>query len=134
MNKPTSTTTLHPNMRCTTVFDPCGCTFTTDVPKTYGGEGAYACPADMLAAAVASCMLSMVGLTGKKMGFDTYSITAAAACDESNGRISGITVTFTVPRILSDAEKEALHKAVTHCPVGSALAEHVHKEIKWLYR
>lgn len=120
-------------MRCTTAFAPCGCTFTTDVPKTFGGEGVNACPADMLAAAVASCMLSMVGLTGKKMGFDTDGITAAAACDESNGRISGITVTFTVPRVMTEAEKEAMHKAVTHCPVGSALAEHVHKEIRWVF-
>lgn len=85
----------------------------------------------MLAAAVTSCMLSMVGLTGKKKGFDTDGITAAATCAEEHGKITALHVEFTVPRVLSDKEKEALEYAVTHCPVGSALSSHVHKEITW---
>lgn len=118
-------------MRCRTKFAACDCTFTTDVPKVFGGEGEYVSPGDMLAATVASCMLSMAGLTGKKLGFETKGITAAASCAEENGKIACICVDITVPQQLGEKEREALKHAVAHCPVGAALGEHVRKEVTW---
>lgn len=120
-------------MRCMTTFTHCDCTFNTDVPQAFGGEGQYVSPADMLAATVASCMLSMAGLTGKKHGFDTEGITAEAACTEENGQLSALCVTINVPKQLTEKEKQALQTAVAHCPVGNALNDRIHKDIRWTF-
>ncbi len=118
-------------MRCTTSFHPCGCEFTTDVPADFGGKGECATPGDMLAAAVASCMLSMMGLTGKKLGFETAGISIAASCEEKGSDITALNLAVNLPQDYSEEQRKALAHAAEHCPVGSSIAERVKKNITW---
>lgn len=118
-------------MRCQTQFHNSSDRFTTDVPTVFGGVGEHVSPGEMLAATVASCMLSMMGLTGRKHGFSTDGITAAASCEEKGGAISAINFDITLPPTLTVEQKEALRQAAAHCPVGSALATHVKKNMTW---
>lgn len=131
MKNNTSTTTLDAKMRCRTEFHPCGCTIHTDVPKVYGGEGHYAAPGDLLAATVASCMLSMMALTGRKHGMSTDGMTASACCEEANGRIQALHLEFCVPGTLTAEQKTLLQQCTENCPVGNALSDKVQKHITW---
>lgn len=118
-------------MRCATEFRPCACRFTTDVPAVHGGKGENPTPGDMLAAAVASCMLSMFGLTGKKHGFDAEGISIAASCEEQGSSITALNLAVSLPREYTEEQRKALAAAAAHCPVGSAIAERVQKNISW---
>lgn len=127
----TSTTTLHDKMRCHTQFCNNTDTFTTDVPTAFGGIGEHVSPGELLAATVASCMLSMMGLAGRKHGFSAAGITVAAACEEKGGAITAINFDITLPAGLTDTQREALHRAAANCPVGNAIADRVKKNITW---
>lgn len=128
----TSTTTLQDKMRCHTQFRDSSDAFTTDVPTVFGGMGEHVSPGEMLAATVASCMLSMMGLTGRKHGFSTEGVTAAAACEEKGGAITAINFDITLPADLTEEQRKLLHQAAANCPVGNAIADRVKKNITWL--
>lgn len=133
MNTPTSITIHQGGIRCHTTYQPSGKEFTTDVSTAMGGAGEHPSPAAMLAASVASCMLSMMGWLGKNKGFDTTGISIAAGFTEDKGVISELSFDITVPMELTAPQQRMLEGAVKSCPVGNAIAPAVQKNIRWNY-
>lgn len=133
MNTHTSETIHRGGIRCHTTFRPSQCEFTTDVSAAMGGAGENPSPAAMLAASVASCMLSMIGWLGNNKGFDTTGISIAAGFAEEKGVISALSFDITVPMELTAPQKRMLEGAVKSCPVGNAIAPTVQKIIRWNY-
>ena len=79
MQNETSHTILGEHMHCCTVFNlPSHPTICTAVPKKLGGLGEHPSPGELLAATVASCMLSNVAYTGEQKNFPTKGITVSA--------------------------------------------------------
>lgn len=131
MNNPTSITVHQGGIRCHTTYQPSGKEFTSDVSAAMGGAGEHPSPAAMLAASVASCMLSMIGWLGQNKGFDTTGISIAAGFTEEKGVISALHFDITVPMALTAPQQRMLEGAVKSCPVGNAIAPTVQKDIHW---
>lgn len=127
----TSSTMHTGSMRCHTNFTPSGATFATDVPTALGGRGENPTPGDMLAACVASCMLSMIAYTGRRIEQDTEGICIKAACTEGPRGISGIELDISVPITVPAAERKVLEAAARSCPVGNAIHPDIPKKITW---
>ena len=127
----TSITTHLGDVRCQSIFTPSKEEFFTDIETAAGGKGEYPSPADMLAATVASCMLSMMAWTGKKRGFDTRGISIAASAEEKGGKLTAMHFHITVPQNCDGGTRLHLEAAVKHCPVGNALASSIEKHITW---
>lgn len=127
----TSITTHLGDVRCQSIFTPSKEEFFTDIETAAGGKGEYPCPADMLAATVASCMLSMMAWTGKKHGFDTRGISIAAQAEEKGGKLTALHFHITVPQNVDGGTRLHLEAAVKHCPVGNALSSSIEKHITW---
>lgn len=101
-----------------------GTTMVTDAPPERGGEGRSFSPTDLCAMSAAMCALSVMGLYAKQNGLDidgtTYSV--AKTMSENPRRIAKIEITFSFPpRDYSDADKQALARAVDSCPVKLSL-------------
>lgn len=127
----TSITTHTGDVRCETIFSPSKETFCTDIETAAGGKGICPCPADMLAASVASCMLSMIAWTGKKHGFETRGVTIAAKAEGKGGKLSDLHFHITVPQNIDGGTRLHMEAAVKHCPVGNAISSSVAKHITW---
>lgn len=126
-----SITTHTGDVRCETLFSPSKETFCTDIGTASGGKGICPSPADMLAASVASCMLSMIAWTGRKHHFDTRGITIAAKAEEQGGKLTAMHFHITVPQNADGGTRLHMEAAVKHCPVGNAISPSVTKHITW---
>ena len=118
-------------MRCHSNFTPSGECFATDVPAALGGRGEYPAPAHMLAACVASCMLSMIAYTAARRGLPSDGICIKAACEEGTRGISALILNITVPMIVAHADRKVLEVAARSCPVGNAIHPDIEKKIIW---
>ena len=121
-------------MRChTEFFGPARAEISTDVDAELGGRGEMPSPGELLAATVASCMLSMVAYTGARKGFDAAGVCIQAACGEGSQGIGSLDIEITVPMPTTPQQRKLMEAAVANCPVGNSLHPAIAKRISWLW-
>ena len=102
----------------------------TDAPKDNHGKGEAFSPTDLVATALASCMLSVMGIVAKKEGItsiDGTTVEVTKVMLTEPRRIGEIHVAITFPNNhYSDKEKKMYEHAALTCPVAKSL----HPELK----
>lgn len=95
----------------------------TDAPLDNHGRGEYFSPTDMVAAALASCMLTIMGMAAKTHDIDIAGtkVSITKVMSASPRRIGEIIVEFDFPRDYTDREKKILENAGDTCPVAFSL-------------
>ena len=104
----------------------------TDAPTDNHGKGEAFSPTDLAATSLASCILTIMGITADKRGIDmSGAIAEVTKVMASNPRrIQQIVINISMPeKNYSDSEKKILEKAAHHCPVGLSLAEETEEVI-----
>ncbi|MEF9950087.1 MAG: OsmC family protein [Mucinivorans sp.] len=101
-------------------------TITTDAPTDNHGRGESFSPTDLLATALGSCMLTIMGITAQTHSMDIEGtelhITKIMAADPR--RVGEIVVEFNFPKKgYSDKEQKMLRAAALTCPVAQSLSE-----------
>jgi putative redox protein len=97
----------------------------TDAPTDNHGKGERFSPTDIVATALGSCMLTIMGIKARDMNIDLegtkIDITKIMASEPR--RISGIKVHFHFPESLKldDKEKAILERAAITCPVAKSI-------------
>jgi putative redox protein len=109
---------------------PSGAVLTTDAPKDNQGEGKSFSPTDMVAGALAACMLTIMAIYAKRTGIDLTGVKGKVIKEMSASprRIGKLTVSFQMPKRFSEAERKALETAALTCPVHKSL----HPEVEIL--
>ncbi len=100
-------------------------TLLTDAPTDNHGRGEKFSPTDLVATALASCMMTIVGIKARTWNKDPMGMYAEVekimASDPR--RISEIVVHLTIPGDqYDDKEKEILKMAALACPVAKSLS------------
>ena len=95
----------------------------TDAPLDNHGKGEAFSPTDLLATALGSCMLTVMGIAAEKYEADltgtTCSITKIMA--ENPRIVAEVQITFNFPkRDFSDKVKTVLERAAHTCPVSKS--------------
>lgn len=101
----------------------------TDAPTDNHGKGEAFSPTDLVATALASCMISIIGIKLQGSGKDIKGATADVTkiMYSEPRRIGEIHVTIRVPdNQFSEKEKQILINAAHACPVAKSL----HPDIK----
>ncbi|MBB49006.1 MAG: osmotically inducible protein OsmC [Phycisphaerae bacterium] len=116
-------------LRTEAVHAPSGSKLITDAPIDNHGKGEAFSPTDLVATALGSCMLTIMGIVAARHDWDitgaTASIEKTMAAAPSR-RIERLTVRLTIPGAgLDDAARHALEKAAHACPVHATLGENV---------
>ena len=109
--------------------------FITDAPTDNNGKGEAFSPTDTVATALASCMLTIMGIKAENLNLDlTNSEAEVQKIMASNPRrISKIIVNFKMNISADIKTKTILEKAANSCPVHFSLHPEIEKEItfKW---
>ncbi len=114
------------DLHCSAKHGPSGQILTTDAPVDNGGKGAAFSPTDLVATAVGSCMVTIMGLTAQNNQLD-ISGTKIHVVKEMTAdpvrRIGEIIVTITLPpgKTFSKTDRQKLEAAAKACPVKQSL-------------
>ena len=108
-----------------------GNTFITDAPTDNNGKGQAFSPTDTVATALASCMLTVMGIKARDMDVDLTGaealVTKHMASDPR--RISRIEVVFNFGISPEDKVKTILERTANTCPVHYSLHPDIIKDI-----
>ncbi|MDX2146020.1 MAG: OsmC family protein [Planctomycetota bacterium] len=131
------TTTYTGNKKCELVH-PEGATLRTDAPKDIGGDASAFSPTDLVAAGLASCILTTIAMWGERHGLDISGARASVekhmAQPPAPRRIAKLPVVVEVPSRAVPAEMRERMEAIGHkCPVHASLHPEVEAPIEYRY-
>ena len=111
-------------LRCAATHMPSGTVMVTDAPKDNHGKGESFSPTDLVATALGSCMMTIMGITAQKLGLDLRGATVVVKktmVAKPTRRVGELAVVINVPLSLDEAQKEALTHAAMTCPVYESI-------------
>ncbi len=112
------------DLHCKAVHGPSETELTTDAPKDNQGRGESFSPSDLVATALGSCMLTVMGIMARTLNLDVAGATAKVEKEMTTTaprRIQKLTVKIRVPKPLSAENRLKLERAVHTCPVHKSL-------------
>jgi putative redox protein len=135
MNKTSSVEYLG-ELRTRLIHFESGDTLLTDAPKDNEGKGEAFAPTDLVATALASCMISIMGIKARKNEIDIVGTKAEIlkVMKSSPRRISRIEIEITFPKSYNDKNKKMLERAAITCPVGKSLHNDIEQKITFKYK
>ena len=95
----------------------------TDAPIDNQGKGEAFSPTDIVATALASCLLTIMGIKARDLNIDISKTTAEVAKIMASNprRISEIQITLNFTKSYDQRIKKILEKAALACPVSNSL-------------
>ncbi|MDP3556034.1 MAG: OsmC family protein [Bacteroidota bacterium] len=114
-----------------------GTLINTDAPKDNHGKGEAFSPTDLVATALASCMISIMGIVAMKEGFTTIDGAIAEVTKVMYAeprRIGEIHVKITFPKKnFSEKEKKMYEHAAYTCPVAKSLHPDLKQVVEFIW-
>ena len=101
----------------------------TDAPPDNQGKGEAFSPSDLLATALGSCMLTIMGIAARthNISMNGTKISVKKVMASNPRRVSEVHIDFDMPEVsYSDKEKSILENAARTCPVALS----IHPDIK----
>ncbi|HEY3328650.1 MAG TPA: OsmC family protein [Capsulimonadaceae bacterium] len=122
---------------CTLTHDDSGAVIRTTAPKDVGGEGNAFSPTDLVASALAACIITTMAMFAERNGLELTGskvhVTKEMSTDAPR-RIVGLPVTVTLPANNVPADIREKLEIVGHtCPVAKSLAAGVNAPITFVY-
>lgn len=110
--------------------------FITDAPVDNNGKGEAFSPTDTVATALASCMMTIMGIKANDLDIDLTDTTATVTkvMDTNPRRISEIKVIFDFPSVAEQKHRKILENAALTCPVYYSLHPDIKKDIQFNWR
>jgi len=107
----------------------------TDAPVDNHGNGERFSPTDIVATALGSCMLTIMGIKARDMqvNLEGTSISIAKIMADNPRRIDGVEVLFTFPDSVQADEKQRaiLERAALTCPVAKSIHPDIQMNVQF---
>jgi putative redox protein len=132
----TSTVVYNSDLRTTCTHLRSGSSFETDAPVDNNGKGERFSPTDLMATSLATCMLTVMGIKARTMGFDLNDIRVEVLkiMKADPRRVSGIGLTFHIPAPLKDIDDKTraiLKHTGDTCPVMKSIHPDIEVTVDW---
>ncbi|MEB3263190.1 MAG: OsmC family protein [Synechococcus sp.] len=121
-------------LRCQALHEPSATELLTDAPPDNQGRGECFSPTDLVATALATCILTIMGITAERHGWPLEGATARVEKSMTTTgarRIEKLEVWIHLPADLEEASRVVLRRAAETCPVKRSLQGSVAMEIHW---
>ena len=107
----------------------------TDAPKDNQGKGQFFSPTDMVATALASCMLTIMGITAnnQNINMDGTNAKVKKVMGENPRKIKEIHLQIKFLHRINEKQKKILERAAHLCPVSKSLSSDIKKNITFKY-
>jgi putative redox protein len=132
----TSTVVYDGDLRTTCAHVKSNSAFETDAPTDNHGKGERFSPTDLMSTSLAACMLTVMGIKARTMGFDLndIKIEVLKIMKADPRRVGGIELTFHIPNPLKDIDektKAILKNTAETCPVMKSIHPDIAIKLDW---
>lgn len=132
----TSTVLYNGLLRTTCTHLQSGSSFETDAPTDNHGKGERFSPTDLMSTSLATCMLTVMGIRARSMGFDLdgIKVDVLKIMKPDPRRVAGIELSFHIPESLQgvDAKSREILKYIGDtCPVRMSIHPDIDVKIDW---
>jgi uncharacterized OsmC-like protein len=120
-----------------TLHGPSGAAIETDAPVDNQGKGEAFSPTDLLAASLASCMLTTMAIVGEREGWPLGGARARIEKHmelEPLRRVGRIVVELSMPEGTPPEARERLEEAARGCPVAASIHPDTKVELEMEWR
>jgi len=133
----TITSNYDGGLRCSSIHGPSGVTLITDAPVDNHGKGESFSPTDLVATAVANCMMTIMGIAAERHGIDLKGTSVTIGKEMSSDtprRIVGLKSVMTIPLSADHPQRALLEGAAKACPVKQSLDPRIDTtvEFRWV--
>ena len=128
--------TYRGDLRCEAVHGPSGTKLVTDAPVDNQGKGESFSPTDLVATALGTCILTIMGIVARREQIDLAELRITVEKEMSADlprRIAKLTTRIVMPAGLTEPHKAKLEKAAHTCPVHQTLQGKVELPIEFIY-
>ena len=131
----TSTILYKNNLRTEAKHTASGQVIFTDAPIDNNGKGEAFSPTDLVATALASCMITIIAIAAEKNNIDVSKTSANVKkiMGVNPRTISDIVIEVKMSKDLAQKDRIRLEKAALACPVHKSLHPDMKKEITFTY-
>ena len=107
----------------------------TDAPIDNQGKGEKFSPTDLVATAIGSCMLTIMGITSNvhNINIDGALVRVEKIMGKDPRKINQINLEIIFKSSVSNKDKIILERAAKHCPVAKTLEGNIEENIKFIY-
>lgn len=133
---PTATAHYLGQLRTEATHVASGTVLLTDAPVDNHGKGEAFSPTDLVCVALASCIVTTMGIVADRHGLglagSTYATTKHMSTDAPR-RIVRIEVALQLPAALAAADRALMERTARTCPVALSLHPDVDKQMTFSY-
>jgi len=122
------------DLRCASLHGPSGSALETDAPTDNQGKGERFSPTDLVATALSTCILTIMGIVAERHDWDLQGCTARVEkvmTSEAPRKIAQLEVWIELPAHLDEKARKILRKAAENCPVKLSLEGAVAMQLHW---
>ena len=123
------------SLRTTCEHGPSSARIHTDAPVDNQGRGEAFSPTDLLATALGSCMLTVMGIRAESEGWPLQGARVRVEKEMASAprRVSRLVVDFSMPGELEEAARQTLERVAWACPVKASLHPDVELDVRFRY-
>ena len=121
-------------LRCHSRHGPSASVLETDAPTDNQGKGERFSPTDLVATALSTCILTILGIVAERHGWPLQGASARiekTMTPEAPRRIALLEVWISLPAGLSEEQRAVLRQAGESCPVKLSLEGAVPMRLHW---
>ena len=122
------------DLRCASLHAPSGSALETDAPTDNQGKGERFSPTDLVATALSTCILTIMGIVAERHDWNLKGCTARVEkvmTSEAPRKIAQLEVWIELPAHLDEKARKVLRKAAENCPVKLSLEGAVAMQLHW---
>ncbi len=124
------------SLRCTATHGPSQTVLTPDAPTDNQGLGESFSPTDLVATALATCAMTIMGILAQRHDLDLTGVGATVTkgmVSEPVRRISTLSVEIRLPEHLDETQRQQLENAARACPVAQSIHPNIRAEFMFRY-
>lgn len=124
------------SLHCRVEHGPSASQLFTDAPVDNHGKGESFSPTDLVAAALGSCMATIMGIVAERKKIELVGLkinVQKSMSEDLPRRIRSLRVEISVPKTVKQEDRKILENAALTCPVHQSLHEEIEVSIVWVY-
>jgi uncharacterized OsmC-like protein len=125
------------NLRTRVIHLPSQTALNTDAPVDNMGRGQSFSPTDLVAVALATCMITTMSIKARQQGFDVEGMRAEVkkVMTSHPRKVQEIIIRLEFPpQNYTDSQKSMLEYTARHCPVALSLHPDLKQTVEFIYQ